>query len=121
MNALSLMKLKEIALCKCPVCGKSDVFTTGKKYFIPFPVMKEQCEHCKFKFNGEPGYFLGGMYISYGLAVLQGIAAFVILKYGINLTSIPLLVISVIVVILVLAPFNYKLSRVIWMNVFPKN
>ena len=31
--------------------------------------MYERCEVCNLKFEREPGYFLGAMYISYGLGL----------------------------------------------------
>src|SRR5436190_22969045 len=60
---------------KCPHCGGEKVFLKRKKFF-ELPVMKEKCDVCGYKYDREPGYFLGAMYLSYGLAVLQGIITF---------------------------------------------
>jgi uncharacterized protein (DUF983 family) len=38
--------------------------------FRGFPKMHERCPVCDLKFEREPGYFLGAMYISYGLALM---------------------------------------------------
>jgi uncharacterized protein (DUF983 family) len=38
--------------------------------FRGFPKMQERCAVCDLKFEREPGYFLGAMYISYLLGVL---------------------------------------------------
>ena len=32
--------------------------------------MREECSECGLRFAREPGYFLGAMYISYGIAIL---------------------------------------------------
>lgn len=71
---LAVRILKE----KCPHCGKGDVYEKKQKLF-ELPVMKDRCDACNYFFDREPGYFLGAMYISYGLAVLQGIATFILL------------------------------------------
>src|SRR5260370_5966304 len=38
--------------------------------FRGFPKMHERCPVCDLKFDREPGYFLGAMYISYGLGIV---------------------------------------------------
>jgi uncharacterized protein (DUF983 family) len=38
--------------------------------FRGFPKMCERCSICDLKFDREPGYFLGAMYLSFGLGVL---------------------------------------------------
>jgi len=37
--------------------------------YFGFPKMQERCGVCDLKFEREPGYFLGAMYISYALAL----------------------------------------------------
>jgi len=38
--------------------------------FRGFPKMQERCPICDLKFAREAGYFVGAMYISYGIALL---------------------------------------------------
>ena len=57
---------------KCPNCGKGEVYQK-KKHMLQLPIMNDRCYDCNYYFDREPGYFLGAMYISYGLAVFQGI------------------------------------------------
>lgn len=112
-------KVGEILRLKCPNCGKTNVFYKMKYPLIGTPEMKEVCENCGYRFDREPGYFLGAMYVSYGLAVIEGLIAFLLAKqliYG--LTSINLALVTV-AAILLCAMWNYRLARVIWMNIFP--
>ncbi len=52
---------------RCPVCGRGKLFAGAFR-------MKGQCEHCGLVYQREPGYFLGSIYVNYGLtAVLVGI------------------------------------------------
>jgi len=78
-----------------------------------FPRMCEQCPNCGLKFEREPGYFLGAMYISYGLALIT------IVGFGLLLwvfTGWPLLKITLwaILLFLPLAPTITLFSRVLW-------
>lgn len=103
---------------KCPHCGKGQVFEQKKKLF-ELPVMKERCAECNYLFDREPGYFLGAMYISYGLAVFQSILAFLICYFFFS--GLPTLLVCFIIlgVILLFSMRNYRLSRVIYMYIFP--
>ncbi len=57
---------------RCPRCGCERLFKS------PFR-MHEACAHCQLRYEREPGYFLGSIYINYGLtAVLATIAYFVL-------------------------------------------
>jgi len=103
---------------KCPHCSKGEVFKKGTGLF-KMPVMHEECPVCHYKFEREPGYFLGAMYISYGIAVLAGIITFLLLHFlvpGLPTIYIP---IGIIVVIIVISKKNFKLSRIIYMHLFP--
>jgi hypothetical protein len=75
--------------------------------------MYDCCPNCGLRFNREPGYFLGAMYISYGL----GIA--VIFIFGAGLWAIAHLrlqsaAIWGILLFLPFAPMLTFLSRVLW-------
>ena len=47
---------------RCPRCRRGKVFRYS--VFRGFPKMHERCPVCDLKFEREPGYFLGAMYIS---------------------------------------------------------
>jgi hypothetical protein len=53
---------------RCPRCRTGGIFRYS--IFRGFPKMRERCAICDLKFEREPGYFLGAMYLSYGLGVL---------------------------------------------------
>ncbi len=50
----------------CPRCRTGKIF---RKSVWLFPRMYERCPACGLKFEREDGYFLGAMYIGYGLGV----------------------------------------------------
>lgn len=103
---------------KCPHCGKGQVFKK-KEHFFQLPVMYDRCTNCNYLFDREPGYFLGAMYISYGLAVFQGIITFLICHYFFENMSSLALCLSLVSVILLFSMRNYRWSRVFYMYIFP--
>jgi uncharacterized protein (DUF983 family) len=110
--------IRSILMEKCPNCGKGEVFEKRKKLF-EFPVMKHACPECGYKFDREPGYFLGAMYVSYGLAVLEGIITFLICYFffpDLPTIWIPILI---TVVLMLFSYRNFKLSRIIYIHIFP--
>jgi uncharacterized protein (DUF983 family) len=95
----------------CPRCRSATIFQ--KSIFTGFPHMRERCLKCDLKFEREPGYFLGAMYIGYGLALI------VIVGFGLLLwllTSWTLMRISfwAILLFLPLAPTITLFARVLW-------
>ena len=81
--------------------------------------MKVRCDECGYVFDREPGYFLGAMYISYGLAVFQSIVTFLICFFFFK--QLPTLAVCFIIigVIFLFSLRNYRWSRVIYMYIFP--
>lgn len=94
----------------CPACGVGKVF--GGLF-----AMNKRCPHCDRLFGrGEPGYFLGAMYFSYGLGVIF-IAAFTGIIYAIRPQWRLWQMVAVAwVAFLPLVPFVYRYSRVLWLH-----
>lgn len=103
---------------KCPDCGKGDVFKKDDT-LLEMPVMHEKCGHCEYVFDREPGYFLGAMYLSYAIAVLACGLVFLLLHYG--FPDLPLIYTPILmgVIIVLIAKKNYKLSRILYIHLFP--
>jgi len=98
---------------KCPRCRTSNMFEKSL-FSIGSRKMRTQCLHCGLKFEKEPGYFYVAMYISYVFVVAELVTACVgaYIITG-NLDS-PWLYLSVaLVTAIVLAPFNYRYSRIV--------
>lgn len=53
---------------KCPKCRKGDLFIKPFDFKNPLN-MNEKCAHCEQRFEPEPGYYFGAMFISYGWTV----------------------------------------------------
>ena len=105
---------------KCPQCHEGDFFEYPFT-FNPSKITKlhKTCSECGLKYMIEPSFFYGAMYVNYGLTVAISVATFIITKLFLSLTLLQSFV-SVFIVLLLLAPVNLRLSRILWINMFIK-
>jgi hypothetical protein len=105
---------------KCPRCQEGDFFLTNNPYNLKkFDKMHVACSVCAEKFDKEPGFYQGAMYVNYGLSVAAGVGWFIIiyLLFGFD----PLIyVISFSIVLLLLLPLMFRIGRLLWINFFVK-
>jgi uncharacterized protein (DUF983 family) len=59
----ALETLGRTARLRCPACGVGPLFRG------PF-TMHRQCGHCGLSFEREPGFYLGSIYVNYGVTVI---------------------------------------------------
>jgi len=74
---------RALRLC-CPLCGQGKLFRTWLR-------MYSDCPHCGVKFEREPGFFLGSIYINYGLTVLIVAIVYPVLLFNQIVPETPLL------------------------------
>ena len=67
-----LAMLGHVLRLKCPRCG------VGVLYQKPFR-MHVHCPHCDLKFEREPGYYVGAIYINYAATVGIAVPGFFLL------------------------------------------
>lgn len=103
---------------KCPVCHEGDFFQVNSSYDLKnFDKMHEKCPSCGERYEKEPGYFTGSMYISYALMVAFMVTCFVGFV-GIFDFDIYYVLGVVVVGMIVLLPVFFRLARLIWINLF---
>jgi uncharacterized protein (DUF983 family) len=103
--------LGDILHQRCPRCRLGRIFHYS--IFRGFPKMCERCGVCGLKFQREAGYFLGAMYISFGLALVT-IALVAVLLWAITGWWITRAMTWAVVVFLPLAPAISLFARVLW-------
>lgn len=102
---------------KCPKCHEGRFFEDNNPLHLKKVLkMHENCPNCGFKYQIEPSFFYGAMYVSYGLSVAMSIATFIILYLlGLKLLHI---FIGIIISLILFTPFTLRLSRLIYINLF---
>ena len=109
-------KMYSILHQKCPRCQEGDMFkysTISPK----FSVMNKNCAVCGLDFQQEPAYYFGAMYFSYAVQVIIFVVVFLVLKFTVNPGIWSYVIWTMVVSILVL-PWNFRLSRLAWINLF---
>ena len=102
---------------KCPHCHQGRVFKTPI-YSFGFMKMHDHCPVCGQKYEIEPGFFWGSMYVSYFITVV------IVLMVGIADFSIipdpPLWQVMSCIIgsLIVLTPLTYRYSRMIMLYYF---
>ncbi len=111
-------KLNSILTGTCPKCQNESMYLDKNPLHLNNILkMHEKCSHCGLKYQIEPSFFYGAMYVSYGLNVAIGIAAF-ITSYLIFHSSLKIAFIAIIASLILLFPFVLRWSRNIYINMF---
>ncbi|GAB3274874.1 hypothetical protein GCM10027347_48020 [Larkinella harenae] len=112
-------KLYSILFNKCPRCQKGDFFVTSSAYNLKrFDDMHEQCSHCKLRYEAEPGFFVGAMYVSYAYYVAYIIATFVLFSLFFSIDQLNYYLVVLLPTLVVLTPFFFRLARRTWISFF---
>jgi uncharacterized protein (DUF983 family) len=111
-------KLNSILTGSCPKCQNESMYLDKNMlHLTKILKMNENCSHCGLKYQIEPSFFYGAMYVSYGLNVAIGIAAFII-SYVVFNASLKVTFISIIASLILSFPLVLRLSRNIYINMF---
>ncbi len=103
---------------KCARCHEGDLYKVQNPYRLKRLFdMYESCPVCGQKYEPEPGFWFGAMYVSYALNVAIWVTLFVAIYTFVSLYWVYFLIVGA-VVDLALVPVTFRLSRSIWMHFF---
>ena len=91
---------------KCCLCGQGRLF---RNWFGMHP----SCSDCGHVYEREPGYFLGSVYINYGLTSLIICTLYPILRFS-NTVSPRILLVSATVFMLAFPIWFFRYARSLW-------
>ena len=111
-------KLHAMINARCPNCHEGRLFKYKWWNLLNFAQMHENCPHCDLRYEVEPGFFYGAMYISYAFTV--GIMLFggIIVFNFFNDPPAMGYVVPITIFSLVMVPFNFRTARVIFIHLF---
>jgi len=111
-------KLFSVFRFKCPRCQEGEFFESHPYDLAKIGEIKSHCSVCGLKYEKEPGFYYGAMYVAYAL----GVALFVTLWTSFNLffptVSVGFQILVIVVATIVLSPILFALSKIIWANMF---
>ena len=101
-------RLLAVLLQRCPVCLEGHVFHG-------ILAMNKNCPHCGVVFEREHAYFLMSMFVGYAVGFLVLLPSAVWMALG----DTSILRFSVVITLetVLLWPFVFRYSRVIWMHI----
>jgi len=102
---------------KCPRCREGEMFAYPITKLTKFNKMNGDCPHCGQRFEPEPGFYQGAMYVGYGFTI----AAILLISLSLYMLGDPsdaVYIGTVIGVMILLAPLNYRYSRIVYLYAF---
>lgn len=78
--------------------------------------MAPECEICALRFEREPGYFTGAMYVSYVIALPIFIGFFLLLRWLAPTLRIEGSLGLTVALFLPFVPFVFRTSRILWIH-----
>lgn len=109
--------LQAVVKCKCPRCRQGDVYPHGAYNLLRFFKMNDRCQQCDVRLEPEPGFYQGAMYVSYAFSVAGLVVVGILLYYTLN-PSQWVYISSIIGVMFLLAPLNFRYSRILYLYLF---
>ena len=111
-------KLNSILTGSCPKCHEESMYLEKNPYKVgKIFEMHETCSHCGTRYKMEPSFFYGAMYVSYGLSIAFGVAAFIISNVFLGLGLIHSFI-AIVATLIITFPIILRLSRNIWISMF---
>jgi uncharacterized protein (DUF983 family) len=111
-------KLYSILKNKCPQCQEGDLFISHPYNFQEFGKKHINCPECNLKFEREPGFFYGSMYISYAVGVGLFVAWWLLKTLLFPTMEAGAMVFIMAFLQIALAPLSMYASKLIWLNLF---
>lgn len=108
--------LKVLLQAKCPRCGQGHMFKDSNPYNIyNYDKMNRHCDKCQMDFEPETGFYFGAMYVSYALCIGLSVMTFVLYALIFGFGRIYIYLIANSVLLFLLWPFVFRLSRVMYL------
>lgn len=111
-------KLYSIFSNKCPRCQRGNFFAVNNAYNLRrFDEMNPQCPCCNERFEREPGYYTGALYVSYAYYTALIVSCFMVMEVLLDWDLTYFLSVLIGLIIL-LTPVVFRLARLTWINFF---
>jgi len=112
--------IKSIIACKCPKCREGNLFINKQAFkYQNFLDVHDNCLKCNQDFQIEAGFYLGAMFVTYGLTIALTVAIFVAFIV-LNIYSLVPFLITTGITLTLTTPIILRISRSIWISMTVK-
>lgn len=91
---------------------------THSPYHSKFLQMNKACSNCGLRYEREPGFFYGSMYVSYILSTGIFLVSGALVYFLGNDPDLWIYILTVVLISLILYPLNFRLSRSLFLHLF---
>jgi uncharacterized protein (DUF983 family) len=100
--------LRRALRLRCPACGQTAIF---RPWSFRMP---EECAHCRLALESEPGFYLGAIYVNYGVTSVAILVTYAVMTFALQISAKhKLAVCGAIAVILPVLMFRH--ARSLWL------
>lgn len=103
---------------KCPYCREGKFYRSHPYDLKNAGETLDACPACRRSYSVEYGFYMGAMYLSYGMSVMVGFAAYLLTVWLFPSLSIGWQIVVVGGATLLAAPLVYAYSKVMYGNIF---
>lgn len=111
-------RLQAIWQERCPQCREGKMFKHTWWQLSKFDEMHKNCPVCDLRFEVEPGFWYGAMFVSYGITIGLLVALGFLIYWLFNDPSIMGYVVPIVLISVLAVPFNFRISRSIFLHLF---
>lgn len=111
-------KFNAVLNARCPQCREGRLFKYKFWNIFKFSQMHENCPKCNLRYEVEPGFWFGAMYVSYALTVGIMIVGGVVIYNFFNDPPALGYVVPITIASLVAVPFNFRIARTVFIHLF---
>lgn len=102
----------------CPRCREGQIFSHAAYNLSKFNKMNNECPHCGVRLEPEPGFYQGAMYVGYAITIACMVAVGFTLFVFFGDPSEWIYVFTVIAIMILIVPLNYRYSRILYLYFF---
>ena len=107
--------LASIFTMRCPKCRQSALYKSS--IFGGIYNMHKNCPNCNQRYEIEPGFFWGAMYIGYGLSSAYMLIGTVICIFLLGISPMRSVFVTAILGLFIF-PMTARLARSIWVHIY---
>ncbi len=111
-------KLKAVLNGKCPRCKEGDMFKFGAYNLRNFDKMYDNCPKCSLRYEPEPGFYYGAMYVNYAFSVALFVILGTVVFYVFDNPDIWVYASTIFGTVILITPLLFRYSRIVYLHVF---
>jgi uncharacterized protein (DUF983 family) len=111
-------RIQAIGEARCPRCREGKMFLYPFWRVDKFSEMHDKCPACGLKFEIEPGFWYGAMFVSYANTIALLVVLGVTIFYLFNDPPVMYYIVPITVLSVLTVPFNFRISRAVFLHLF---